>query len=62
MKIEEVDLELRYYSMQFRSGLFWITKEEQDNLLDKVKKVDKSKLNQENLELITRLFKWELDL
>ena len=60
MTIEEVDLELSYYSSQIRSGLFWITKEEQDDLLDKVNQVNKTELNQGNLALLSSIFNWEL--
>lgn len=60
MTIEEVDLELSYYSSQIRSGLFWITKEEQDDLLDKVNQVNKTELNKGNLALLSSIFNWEL--
>lgn len=60
MAIEEVDLELSYYSSQIRSGIFWVTKEEQDDLLDKVNQVDKTELNQGNLALLSSIFNWEL--
>ena len=59
MKLEEVNQELMYYANQIRSGLFWITKEEQDELLLQVKSVDKSKLDQGCLKLITNVFNWE---
>lgn len=61
MTIEEVDLELSYYSSQIRSGLFWITKEEQDDLLDKVNQVNKTELNKGNLALLSSIFNWELN-
>lgn len=60
MKIEEVDLELSYYSSQIRSGIFWITKEEQDDLFNKVSKVDKAELDKGNLTLLSNIFNWEL--
>lgn len=59
MTIEEVDLELSYYSSQIRSGFFWITKEEQDELLLQVNSVDKSGLDQGCLKLLTNIFNWE---
>ena len=60
MKIEEVDLELSYYSSQIRSGIFWITKEEQDDLFNKVSKVDKAELDKGNLTLLSNIFNWEI--
>ena len=59
MKLEEVNQELMYYANQIRSGLFWITKEEQDELLLQVKSVDKSNLDQGCLKLISNVFNWE---
>lgn len=61
MTIEEVDLELMYYAQQIRSGIFWITKEEQDELLLQIKSVDKSNLNQGCLKLLTNIFNWEIE-
>ena len=60
MIIEEVDLELMYYAQQIRGGIFWITKEEQDELLLQVNSVDKSKLNQSCLKLLTNIFHWDI--
>ena len=60
MKIEEVDLEVSYYSSQIRSGIFWITKEEQDDLFNKVSKVDKAELDKGNLTLLSNIFNWEI--
>ena len=59
MALEEVNQELMYYANQIRSGLFWITKEEQDELLLQVKSVDKSNLDQGCLKLLTNVFNWE---
>ena len=61
MTIEEIDLELSYYSSQIRSGIFWITKEEQDDLLNKVNQVNKTELNKGNLALLSSIFNWELN-
>lgn len=60
MITEEVDLELMYYAQQIRNGIFWITKEEQDELLLQVNSVDKSKLNQSCLKLLTNIFHWDI--
>ena len=59
MNTDEVNQELTYYANQIRSGLFWITKEEQDELLLQVNSVDKSNLDQGYLKLITNVFNWE---
>lgn len=59
MTLEEVNQELMYYANQIRSGLFWITKEEQDELLLLVQSVDKSNLDQGCLKLISNVFSWE---
>lgn len=62
MTIEEVNLELMYYARQIRSGIFWITKEEQDELILKVKSVDISKLDQNYLKLLVNIFHWDIAL
>lgn len=59
MNTDEVNQELTYYANQIRSGLFWITKEEQDELLLQVNSVDKSGLDQGCLNLLNNIFKWE---
>ena len=59
MNTDEVNQELTYYANQIRSGLFWITKEEQDELLLQVNSVDKSGLDQGCLKLLTNIFNWE---
>ena len=61
MNTDEVNQELTYYANQIRSGLFWITKEEQDELLLQVNSVDKSGLDQGCLKLLTTIFKWEIE-
>ena len=60
MEIEEVNLELMYYAQQIRSGIFWITKEEQDELFLKVNSVDISKLDQNYLKLLVNIFHWDI--
>lgn len=60
MTPEEVNPELTYYANQIRSGIFWITKEERDELLLQVNSVDKSKLDQGCLKLLTNIFNWEI--
>ena len=61
MNTDEVNQELTYYANQIRSGLFWITKEEQDDLLNKVNQVNKTELNKGNLALLSSIFNWELN-
>lgn len=61
MTLEEVNQELMYYANQIRSGIFWITKEERDELLLQVNSVDMSKLDQGCLKLITNIFNWEIE-
>lgn len=60
MTIEEVDLELMYYAQQIRSGIFWITKEEQDELFLQVNSVDIRKLDQNYLKLLVNIFRWDV--
>ena len=62
MTIEEVNLELLYYAQQIRSGVFWITKEEQDELFLKVNSVNISKLDQNYLKLLVNIFHWDITL
>ena len=62
MEIEEVNLELMYYAQQIRSGVFWITKEEQDELFLQVNSVDISKLDQNYLKLLVNIFHWDIVL